>query len=110
MMRTALLVGLLVGLGCGCGPKTGAMPGPLSPKQTMEATSRWSGASDFSTARGRVIFQEKCDDCHGYPDVHAISEASWPDIMDRMGPKAELKPDDIKDVLNFVRAAALPVR
>jgi hypothetical protein len=30
--------------------------------------------------------------------------------MDRMGPKAELKPDDIKDVLNFVRAAALPVR
>jgi hypothetical protein len=109
-MRRALLVGLLVGLVWGCGPKTGPMPGPLSPKQSREAESRWDGASDFSTARGRAIFQAKCDDCHDYPDVHAVSEASWPGILERMGLKAELRTDESKDVLNFVRAAALAPR
>jgi cytochrome c5 len=110
-MKSGMLMGL-VGLLvlAACGPKTGAMPGPLSVKQSTEAAGRWPGASDFSTARGRMLFQSKCDGCHGYPDVHAIQEASWPGIMERMGPKAELNAGDAGDVLNFVRAAALGER
>jgi cytochrome c5 len=106
---TNKLVGLV--LGCcfvglaGCGPKTGPIPGPVTPQQAQAAQVRWPEVTPTAAARGRELFEANCNRCHGYPDVRAQSEEEWPKIVKRMGEKAKLSTEESHQVLSFILAA-----
>ena len=100
----SVLAVLLATAACGY-PKSGAVPGPISPTTEASAATRWPGATPESLASGRALFQDKCDNCHGHPDVKAIAEDKWPGVVKRMGGKAKLTEAQSQDVLHFVLAA-----
>ena len=97
---------ILVALTAACGyPKSGAVPGPVSPTAEATAATRWPGTTPDSLRNGRELFMAKCNDCHGHPDITAIGEDHWPGILGRMGKKAKLTEAQTQDVLHFILAA-----
>ena len=101
MMRTSVLVLPLALLACGY-PKTAAVPGPLAPTAVESAAARWPGTTAESLNAGRELFVAKCNDCHGHPDIKRIADDRWPGILERMGKKADLTPEQTETVLRFV--------
>src|SRR5579872_3234081 len=96
----------MVTAACGCGfPKSGPAPGPLSPEAVSAATARWPETSEAQLQSGRDLFVAKCNQCHSYPDVTAIEDERWTEILSRMGKKAELDEGQTEAVRRFVRAA-----
>ncbi len=101
----ALLALLASGfLGAGCYPKAGTAPGELSPKSVTWASTRWPGATAGSLAAGRDHFIAKCNGCHDYPDLAAISDERWPPIVERMAKKSGLGAEEKDAVLRYVLA------
>lgn len=96
---------LATGIVAGCYPKAGPAPGPVSPKSVASASTRWPGATAESLAAGHDLFIANCNKCHDYPDLTVIDDQKWPDIVDRMGHKADLTPQQIELVLHFVQTA-----
>ena len=92
-------------LGAGCFPKGAPVPGALSPAGVTWATGRWPGVTAASLSAGRDHFVAKCNGCHSYPDLAAIPEARWPEIMERMGKKAGLGAEDKEAVLRYLLAS-----
>lgn len=88
----------------GCFPKTVTTPPTLTSAQTESAATKWPGTTPESLTNGRTVYAAKCNGCHGYPDLHAVPEAKWPDVMTAMGKKAEISAKDRDDVLHFILA------
>jgi hypothetical protein len=106
-MKPMFVSGALLALGAsaGCFPKAAAVPPPLSAEGVTWASTRWPGTSAGTLAAGREHFVAKCNGCHSYPDLVAIPEARWPDIVQRMAHKAGLAEVEREAVLRFVVAA-----
>jgi hypothetical protein len=96
---------LAAGFFGGCYPKAGPAPGPLSAGSVASASARWPGVTETSLSAGRNLFLGNCNACHDYPALGQISEESWPRIVEKMGNKAHLNPDERASVLHFVLAA-----
>jgi mono/diheme cytochrome c family protein len=95
-------------IGCmatGCYPKVAPPPGALSANGAASASTRWPGVTAESLAHGRELFLANCNRCHGYPDLAAIGDDHWPGIVEKMGKKADLGPEDRAAVLHFVLAS-----
>jgi cytochrome c5 len=89
-----------------CGfPKAGPAPGALEPRAASAAEQRWPGTTAAQLEQGRTLFIAKCNQCHDYPDLHAVPESRWPDVLKQMGEKAKLSSDEATQVLHFVLAA-----
>lgn len=91
-----------------CFPKSGPTPGPVSPEEVKAAAVKWPGVTEPQLAEGRQLFIERCNSCHGYPDVNAKEEGEWPSIMDRMAKKAKLDAGQKTRVLHFILASRSP--
>jgi mono/diheme cytochrome c family protein len=89
----------------GCYPKAGPPPGALSANSVTSASTRWPGVTAGSLAAGRDLFLAKCNGCHDYPDLAAISDERWPNILDKMAKKADLGAEQRDAVLHFVLAS-----
>lgn len=100
----ALMCLLLTTAACGY-PRSGAVPGPLSSASAATAATRWPGATAESLEAGRTLFIERCNDCHGSPDLRAVAADRWPGIMADMGRKSHLTPEQTEQVLRFVLVA-----
>jgi hypothetical protein len=96
---------LLSFAGAGCYPTVAPVPGELSSGAVASASTRWPGVTAKSLSGGRDLFVAKCNGCHGYPNLVDISEERWPGVMDKMGAKAHLVPDDRDAVLHYVLAS-----
>ena len=92
-------------LGAACFPKAGPAPGALSADRVTWASTKWPGVTAASLSAGHDHFIAKCNGCHGYPDLGAISEDEWPSIVDRMAKKAGLAAAERDDVLHYVLTA-----
>lgn len=91
-----------------CGvPKTAAAPPALSPTAVSLAQVRWPDATPASLASGREIFLAKCNACHGYPDIRAVDESRWPDILRTMAERARIDDAQRESVLRFVTAVRM---
>jgi hypothetical protein len=101
-MKTA--VAFIALASCGY-PKSGPAPGPLQPQATTTAEQRWPGTTTEQLEQGRTIFIAKCNACHDYPDLHAVAEDRWPDVLKKMSVKAKLSPEESTMVLHFILAA-----
>jgi mono/diheme cytochrome c family protein len=95
-------------LQAGCYPKGAPPPPPLSADAVASALARWPGATASELAAGHELFLAKCNGCHNYPDLAALSEDRWPGILDKMAKKAHLSPPERDEVLRFVLAARSP--
>jgi hypothetical protein len=89
----------------GCYPKAGPPPGALSANSVTSASTRWPGATASSLSAGRDLFLARCNGCHAYPDLAAISDERWPDILEKMAKKADLGDEQRDSVLHFVLAS-----
>lgn len=101
--QAAVLLALLL-VACGF-PKAGPVPGPVTADNASAASARWQGTTRESLERGRTTFAAKCNACHSHPDVRAIPEAKWPEILDSMAKKADLSPAQKEEVLHFILTA-----
>jgi cytochrome c5 len=102
-MLVAFFFGTLGVSACGF-PPAGAVPGPVSAADVTKAQSKWPDATADSLEQGRQLFSSRCTKCHSLPDRGARSDERWPKILDVMGPRADLSPDQTKLVLRFVLA------
>jgi mono/diheme cytochrome c family protein len=89
----------------GCYPKAAQAPGPLSAGAVTWASTRWPGVTESSLSKGRDLFLSKCNGCHGYPDLAAIDDKHWPDIVESMAKKSHLDAWGRDAVLHYVLAA-----
>lgn len=100
----AIAGGALV-VACGF-PKTVDGPPPaITPAQAERAAQEQPGVNQASLNGGRELYAAKCNGCHGYPDIATIPDEKWPEIMQRMGKKSDLTPEQSNQVLAFVRTA-----
>lgn len=102
-MRSKLL-GLCLLAACGY-PKAGPVPGPVNPAAMASVQQRFPDATPEQLATGRTLFAAKCNGCHDYPAVDAVSKEEWPSVVNRMGKKAKLNGDESEAVLRFILAS-----
>lgn len=104
--RRLALVAVVVGvLGAGCFPKVASAPPALSANSVARASARWPGVTAEALSMGRDRFVAKCNGCHGYPDLPAVADESWPGIVERMARKANLSAEERDAVLHYVLAS-----
>jgi hypothetical protein len=92
-------------MGAGCYPKVAPPPAAVSGDHAASASTRWPGVTAGSLSQGHDLFLANCDRCHGYPDLTAISDERWPGILEKMGRKSHLGPEETDAVLHFVLAS-----
>ncbi|MFT3839358.1 MAG: hypothetical protein QM723_20410 [Myxococcaceae bacterium] len=107
-MRRLLWVFAAVGVTVtGCFPRVAAPPGELSQPEIDAAKTKYPDATAESLEKGRHVFVDHCDHCHGFPDLAFKKATDWPATAERMGKKAELDAGEI-DLLQRWIAAAQP--
>ena len=89
----------------GCYPRAAPPPGALSANSVTWASTRWPGVTASSLSTGRDLFISKCNGCHGYPDLAAIADKRWPDIVESMAKKSHLDAEGRDAVLHYVLAS-----
>src|ERR1700677_4691971 len=83
VMLPAVLVAVAF-MGASCYPKVAPPPVALSANSIASASMRWPGVTAGSLATGHGLFVANCDVCHGYPDLTAIPDERWPNILEKM--------------------------
>jgi mono/diheme cytochrome c family protein len=77
------------------------------PPPVAENMTRTGGA--FATVdkldHGRRIFASRCIECHVLPPISHYPADRWPKIVNWMGPRASLKPDEREAMLAYILAA-----
>ena len=102
MLFRSLSLALFASATAGCAfPPAGALPPPVTAADVDAAKARFPEASEGSLNAGRDLFAARCNGCHHYPDISKIDEARWPEILSRMGKKANLDEAQTKAVLSF---------
>jgi mono/diheme cytochrome c family protein len=90
----------------GCAfPPAGDLPPPVTAADADSAKARFPDSSESSLNAGHDLFASRCNGCHRYPDIAKIDDARWPEILSRMGKKANLDNAQTHSVLSFVLVA-----
>lgn len=88
-----------------CFPKSAPPPATITEADVTAAKAKWPDATDAQLASGRDIFIAKCNQCHDYPAMDAMTEAQWPSTAHRMAGKAKLDGSQERDVTRFILTA-----
>ena len=54
---------------------------------------------------GRRVFASRCIECHVLPPISNYTADRWPRIVNWMGPRASLKPEEREEVIAYILAA-----
>lgn len=57
-----------------------------------------------SLDKGRRIFASRCIECHVLPPISHYDADRWPKIVNWMGPRASLKPEEREAMLAYILA------
>src|SRR5947209_5902401 len=52
--------------------------------------------------RGRTLFVHRCIECHTLPPIWKYSREDWPQIVNDMSHRANLKPEDREAVIAYI--------
>ena len=78
-------------------PSSDNASAPVTPVQTEPlAPQDWK-------AQAKQIMEERCGVCHVVPQISAYSQTEWPSIINKMAPRAMLRPDDMQLLLKYVQ-------
>jgi mono/diheme cytochrome c family protein len=58
------------------------------------------------TEGGRALYAGKCHGCHRLYAPSRVAPEKWPALMEKMAMKAKLTPEEEKEILAYVLAAA----
>lgn len=56
------------------------------------------------TAKGKIIFMNRCNRCHGLPDLFLFNSKRWENILEIMSPKAKLNAEQRIHIEAYVMA------
>jgi mono/diheme cytochrome c family protein len=105
-MRRPLLAFIFAASWVGCAfPPAGDLPPPVTAADADSAKARFPDSSESSLNAGHDLFASRCNGCHRYPDIAKIDDARWPEILSRMGKKANLDDAQAHSVFSFVLVA-----
>lgn len=86
------------------------VPGPANEPgeaQLAAAKTRFPGVTLSELKKGHELYYGPCTNCHGAKGIVNRDEKEWVNILDRMAPKAHLKPDEKEAVWKYVMAVKL---
>jgi mono/diheme cytochrome c family protein len=72
----------------------------------MAAITSSRGVTIAQLRHGRELFASRCIECHTLPVVTEHSASEWPQLIDEMAGRANLKAAERREVLAYVLAAA----
>ena len=94
-----LFVYCLIFVGC----ETANYIPPVTPQ--MARSSHRKPATDISTLeRGRTLFAHRCIECHSLPPMWKYSREDWPQIVNGMSHRSNLKPEERDAVIAYILA------
>lgn len=101
MIAAAALAATLAG---GCAR---SQPPPVTPADTARATARWPGITADQLQQGRVLYMERCSDCHVPVDPRAIRAELWPAHVAQMRDRAHLEPAQAELIERYLVTMAM---
>lgn len=54
---------------------------------------------------GKAIYESKCGKCHKLYEVNEYSKEQWPNILNKMQPKAKISDDQKAQVQDYINAS-----
>ncbi len=101
--RIAVVLAALVFAGC-MYPKAAEPPAALTAAELETVRAKYPDIAGATVTAGRDLFVAHCGECHKHPDVMAIADGEWPEIVEDMGHEAKLDKAQSDSVLKFVQA------
>ncbi len=99
MKKSITLVACILILAACASKKTTAS---LSDADATRAAAKYPGASLASLQKGKLLYEEKCNTCHGLKNPTAYDEVQWGKHVKRMAPKAKIDKPTEELILQYV--------
>ena len=74
----------------------------LSESDASRAAAKYPGASLATLQNGKMLYEEKCSNCHGLKNPTAYNEEQWGKHVKRMAPKAKIDKPTEELILQYV--------
>jgi cytochrome c5 len=74
----------------------------LSESDASRAAAKYPGASLATLQNGKMLYEEKCSNCHGLKNPTAYNEEQWGKHVKRMAPKAKIDKLTEELILQYV--------
>ena len=81
------------------------LPKPL-PEDLPRAQAVWPGVTLEQLGEARGFYLRKCGACHRAYSPQRLPQEKWPAALEKMAPKAKLKPGEKENILRFLAAMA----
>lgn len=101
--KIAALFAVLAFGGC-MYPKAAEPPAVLTAAELETVRAKYPDIAGATVTAGRDLFVAHCNECHDHPDILAIEDGEWPEIIEEMGHEAKLDKAQSDSVLKFVQA------
>ena len=74
----------------------------LTDSDALRAAAKYPGASLASLQKGKMLYEENCNNCHGLKSTGAYNEEQWGKHVKRMAPKAKIDQPTEGLILQYV--------
>ena len=93
------VVAVVIFVGC----ENGNYIPPVTPQMTRAFPGK-PGADVSTMERGRTLFAHRCIECHTLPPMWKYSRQDWPQIVNDMSHRSNLKPEERDAVIAYILA------
>src|SRR6185312_14103706 len=91
----------VIGMLAGCESTSFAPPPPVTPQMAARKGQR----VDVATLdKGRTLFAHRCIECHTLPPFWHYRAKDWPQLVDSMAHRANLKPQERDAIVSYIQA------
>lgn len=80
-----------------------APPPPVTSQMASVGRAQHVGVATLR--EGRALFVSRCIDCHTLPVVSRYGAAEWPQLVDKMSRRADLKRSERDAIVAYILAA-----
>ena len=102
MRRLSIFPVVSLGLALLGGCQTSPSPAPFTAAVIRAGATNHT---DEDTLRaGRTLFVSRCIECHTLPVASRHSAATWPDVVEWMAKRADLKPAEREAIVAYIVA------
>ena len=79
----------------------------VGPREVEIAAQRWPDVGQADLVQGRETYIARCSSCHNlYSPMRRAADA-WAPMVDKMAPRAKLRPGERDQILKYLIAARL---
>lgn len=103
MKKTFLILSLALGLVYCKTKKESVKPAPAGAKTPIDiAVVKWPNTAQSELDEGKLIYETKCNTCHGLKKIVTRSEKNWIHEIDDMSPKAKLTAEEKLKLTKYI--------